>query len=356
MAHDGGIGTYLQNLVPRIAVLRPAWRITALGEPHALHALGWHAHPNLQIVRQRSPIFSLREQLSLPSDIGATTDLYWSPYYNVGLLTRRPMVVTIHDVNHLALPELLGGVVRRTYARLLLTSATRRARRVLFDSEFTRRETERLLGGVGERGTVVHLGVSEDWLTARDASPQRPMPEPYFLYLGNVKRHKNVPLLLRAFGRVAAELPRHRIVLIGRREGLRADPEMARALQPLGDRALYLGELDRRIVQQYVVHADALVTASMYEGFGLPPLEAMTAGCPCVVSDAGSLPEVCGDAALYCDPRDERSVADALLRIARDDALRASLVRRGYERAARFSWDRAARDTVAQLDAALAGR
>jgi glycosyltransferase involved in cell wall biosynthesis len=351
MAHDGGIGTYLQNLVPRIAAARPEWNFTVFGDVGALRALGWHAHPNVRLLHQGAPIYSLREQLVLPVQVGRAA-LYWAPNYNTPLLLRLPLVVTIHDVNHVALPELLGGRVRRGYARVLLTYALRRARQVLFDSEFTRQEAARILGD-SATGTVVHLGVSDDWRTAREAAPRRPMAEPYFLYVGNVKRHKNVPLLLRAFTRVAQELPTHRIVLIGRREGLHADPEVTHALAQLGERALYLGEINRRTVQQYVVHADALVTASLYEGFGLPPLEAMAAGCPCVVSRAGSLPEVCGDAALYGDPQDEQSFADAMVRVAKDAELRAALVARGHAQAALFNWDRSASATASILHAAL---
>jgi glycosyltransferase involved in cell wall biosynthesis len=351
MAHDGGIGTYLQNLVPRIAAARPEWNFTVFGDASALRALGWHAHPNVRLLDQRAPIYSIREQLVLPLRVGQAA-LYWAPNYNTPLLLRHPLVVTVHDVNHVALPELLGGRLRRVYARLLLTRALRRARQVIFDSEFTRQEAARILGE-GAIGTVVHLGVSDDWRTAREAAPRRPMPEPYFLYVGNVKRHKNVPFLLRAFARAAEELPTHRIVLIGRREGLHADPAVTHALAQLGDRALYLGEINRRTVQQYVVHAEALVTASLYEGFGLPPLEAMAAGCPCVVSRAGSLPEVCGDAALYGDPRDEQSFANAMIRVAKGGDLRASLVARGYAQAALFNWDRSASETAAMLHAAL---
>ena len=356
MATDGGIGTYLQNLVPRIASTRPRWFFTVLGNPADLHALGWHAHPNVTIRPQQSRIFSVGEQARLPLDTPRGATLFWAPNYNVpALLPHLPLVVTIHDVNHVALAELMGSALRRAYARWMMRRTLRVAQRVLFDTEFTRREAERLFGAAAARGSVVHLAVSEDWKSARDASPRRPMPEPYFVYVGNVKPHKNVPLLLRAFGRLADSLP-HRLVLIGRRDGLRADPAVARELERLGERALYLGEVNRRTVQQYVVHAEALVTASLYEGFGLPPLEAMAAGCPCVVSRAGSLPEVCGDAALYCDPRDEASVAEMMRRVVTDDALRAELVARGQARVREFSWDRAAAETAAVLDGAIAGK
>jgi glycosyltransferase involved in cell wall biosynthesis len=350
MATDGGIGTYLQNLVPRIATARPQWRFTALGDPSDLHALGWHGYPNLEIRAQQTPIFSVAEQLRVPLDTPRDATLFWAPNYNVpALLGSTPVVVTIHDVNHVALAELMGSTLRREYARWMMNRTLRVARRVLFDTEFTRHEAERLFGAVGDRGVVVHLAVSEDWKTARASAPRRPLADPYFLYLGNVKPHKNVPMLLRAFARLVDQLP-HRIVLIGRREGLRADPDVARELDRLGDRALYLGEMNRRTVQQYVVHAEALVTASLYEGFGLPPLEAMAAGCPCLVSRAGSLPEVCGDAALYCDPTSEVSIAEGMQRLSADPGLREDLVARGHARVMQFSWDRAAAASADVLD------
>ncbi len=350
MATDGGIGTYIQALLPRIAALRPQWNFAFLGDAAGMRAVGWGALPNVALRQYGARIFSLGEQVFPRADLD-DADLYWAPYYNVPVLMRRPLALTVHDVNHLALPELMGGPVRRSYARWLMTSAMRRAACVLFDSEFTRRETARLLGH-DANGTVVHAAVEEDWTRSRALAPDRPMPEPFFLYVGNIKRHKNVPFLLRAFRRILDRLP-HRVVLIGRTEGLRADPDVAAALGALGQRALMLGEVSRPVLMQYVAHAEALVNASLYEGFGLPALEAMAAGCPCIVSTAGSLPEVCGDAALYAEPRDETSFAARMLEVAHDPALRSTLIARGRVRASQFSWDRSAAETTAVLERAL---
>ena len=352
MATDGGIGTYLQGLVPRIAALRPAWRFVALGDPAELRGLSWDAIPNLEIRAAGARIFTVREQLELPARTMRGTSVFWAPNYNIPLLDGAPLVVTIHDVNHVALPELMGGALRRSYARWMLSLAMRRARHVLFDTAFTRDEAERLLGPPRGPSTVVHLGVGDEWTQARRRHPERPIQRPYFLYVGNLKRHKNVPLLLRAFGRIASRVP-HQLVLIGRREGLRADPAVDRELHGLADRVTALGEVSTERVRHHVAHASALVTASRYEGFGLPPLEAMAAGCPVVVSRAGSLPEVCGDAALYCDPSSEESVADALLRVATDERLRGELVARGAVRASGFTWERAAARTAQALESAL---
>lgn len=352
MAVDGGIGTYLQQLLPRIAGIRP-WRFTLIGDMGRMQSLQWDRIPNVALQNSNAPIFSLREQLELPLRFGRG-DLYWAPNYNVPVLSRVPLVVTVHDVNHVALPELLGGAIRRSYARWLLETAVRRSRRVLFDSEFTRAESSRLLEApVDAKGSVVHLGVDAGWHDARSRAPQRPTPEPYMLYVGNVKRHKNVPFLLRAFARAMNRIP-HRLILIGRAEGLRADPEVAGALAALGDRARFLGEMPHDDVERYVAHADALVTASRYEGFGLPALEAMAAGTPCLVSSAGSLPEICGDAALYGDPTDEPSFSERILEISMASDQRTRRVELGKARARHFTWERCARATAEVLEQALA--
>jgi glycosyltransferase involved in cell wall biosynthesis len=354
MATDGGIGTYLQGVLPRIAGSRPNWTFTLLGDRAEMRALGWSSLSNAHLRDCHAPIFSVTEQIEVPMRCPSDASIYWAPYYNIPLLLRGPrLVLTIHDVCHLALPELMGGRLHSRYARWLLSAARRRAERVLYDSEFTQREAARLLGENGSNGTVAYLAADDDWTRARELTPTRPLAEPYFLYVGNIKRHKNVPLLLRAFGRVASELP-HRLVLVGRREGLRADPGVAEQVVRLGDRVRLIGEVSKEVVRSYVAHAEALVTVSLYEGFGLPPLEAMAAGCPCIVSRTGSLPEICGDAALYCDPQDEGSVAAQLLAVAGDAALRGEMIARGRMQAGRFSWDRAAATVVEELDRALA--
>lgn len=351
MAMDGGIGTYLQQLLPLMANGRPHWRFTVLGDRERLRSLSWHELPNVELQQCNAPIFSAREQLELPLRIRGA-DVCWIPNYDIPAASRVPLVVTIHDVNHVALASLLGGPVRRLYARWMLRRVVHRATRIVYVSEFTRSEATRLLGDGATRGVVIREGVDDSWSHARASFPERPMREPYLLYVGNIKRHKNVPFLLRAFGRVLDVIP-HRLVLIGRTEGLRADGDVAPALAPLGDRAALLGELPPADVRRYLAHAEALVTASLYEGFGLPALESMAAGTPCLVSRAGSFPEICGDAALYGDPHDEEAYARQLARIATDDVLRKSLVVKGRERAASFRWDGAAHATTRVLEEAL---
>jgi glycosyltransferase involved in cell wall biosynthesis len=267
------------------------------------------------------------------------------------LLLSKRLAVTIHDVCHVAIPGMLGRI-GRTYAQFMLERVRRSARVILFDSDFSRGEMRRLVGDPAGMARVAHLAVDDPWFTAKARMTVRPMPEPYLVYVGNMKRHKNVPMLLRAFRDVQERIP-HRLVLIGRREGLRADPAVDVEARALGERVLVAGEISSDRLQQYVAHADASITASLYEGFGLPALEAMACGCPCVVSRAGSLPEVCADAALYVDPSDRASIAESMHRITTDSTLRAALIEKGRARAQQFSWDRCATQTSDLLVQAL---
>jgi glycosyltransferase involved in cell wall biosynthesis len=347
MIGDGGVGTYLRALLPRLAHGRPDWRFTLLGDPAALTAL---RAPNVAVRSCTPRIYSLREQVAVPLRLPSDARVFWAPHYNVPLFRRSArLVVTVHDVAHLELPH---GALERAYARFMFARVASDSAVILFVSEFSRDAMRRHFE---PRGTCVVTpnAVDESWFSAREHAPGRPIAEPYFLYVGNWKRHKNVPALLRAFGRIADRVP-HRLILVGRSEGLNADPSIARELAALDGRVSYLGEVDAPRVRQLVAHAEALVTASLYEGFGLPPLEAMAAGCPVVASRAASLPEVCGQAALYCDPRDDGDIATRLVEIATDRDRRATLVELGAKRAREFSWDVSAGRTLAAFEEAIA--
>jgi glycosyltransferase involved in cell wall biosynthesis len=229
---------------------------------------------------------------------------------------------------------------------------SRSADAIMTDSEFTRGEFERLVGIRRAEPEVVHLGVDRAWFEV-PPSPA-PHPRPYLLYVGNVKPHKNLGRLLEAFGGVASRIPCD-LLILGRNEGfLSEDPGARAAADRLAPRVRLLGELPQEMLRRYVSHAEAVVLPSLYEGFGLPPLEAMASGRPAIVSRAASLPEVCGDAALYFDPLDPASIADAILRVLGDPELRETLRRRGVERARQFTWDRSAQGALNVLERVLA--
>jgi glycosyltransferase involved in cell wall biosynthesis len=339
-----GIGTYLQNLLPRIIESKPEWRFTLLGRPAELNELACIGRQQVTVVPCDAPIYGVGEQLQLARRVPRDTSLMWSPHYNIPLAYSGPLVVTVHDLCHLALPHITSGAHRRAYARGMFSLVKRRARRILCDSEFTRNEFCRLAGRPKEDPVVIHLGVDENWFNIPPG--ERPHPRPYLLYVGNVKPHKNLATLVSAFQTMASTIP-HDLVIVGKQEGfITQDSKVGVAARELGARVRFTGPVSRQLLEQFFTHADVFVFPSLYEGFGLPPLEAMASGCPTIVSRAGSLPEVCGDAALYFHPDDGQQLAAIVTELLGNEEMRWCLQARGRTQAAKFSWDRCAKRTT----------
>jgi glycosyltransferase involved in cell wall biosynthesis len=241
--------------------------------------------------------------------------------------TNRRTVVTLHDVQHLDLPEMFPRAERLLRAALWHPSV-RRAERVIAISEFVKERAVERLGLDPSRVVVTPLGVDHE--TLRPAGRKR---EPFLLYPAKPWPHKNHVRLFEAFELVRRERPQLRLVLTG-----------SGSFPPLPAGAEARGYVSRAEVVDLLQRASALVFPSLYEGFGLPPLEAMACGCPVACSNAASLPEVVGDAARLFDPRDPRAIADAILEVLDDPA---GWVARGLVRARRYSWDETARLTDA---------
>lgn len=353
MMHHSGIGTYINALVPRILKARPGYYFTLIGAPDQIAAAAWPNEGNVQVRACAAPIYGVREQFSLNAAIPGDASIFWAPHYNIPVLYSGRLMVTIHDVAHLARPEFSPGIHRRLYAKAMFSMVRRNADAVVCDSDFTAREYRRLVGVGHAPPTTIHLGIDERWTTIRQRS--RPHPRPFFVFVGNVKPNKNLRTLMRAMARARDSVP-HDLIVVGKRDGFGiGDPETVHAASQLGDRVHFTGFVETERLEQFIAFADALVMPSLYEGFGLPPLEAMAAGCPVTVSRVASLPEVCGDAALYFDPTDHGELASCLVRLANDESLRTTLRELGYEQVRRFQWEKSTTATLAVLDALVAG-
>ena len=197
-----------------------------------------------------------------------------------------------------------------------------------------------------------HLGISPEWSGA--GKYPRTRERPYLLYVGNVKPYKNLGRLVEAFLSVRERIP-HDLVIVGQSMGLITgeSPAFFERVQAADDRIVLTGHVSEEDLLSLVGNAETLVMPSLYEGFGLPPLEAMAAGTPTLVARAGSLPEVCGLASLYFDPLDVGDMAEKLVQIAWDAGLRAELRARGLERSKMFRWEECSRLTVEGLRGAL---
>ncbi len=260
--------------------------------------------------------------------------VYFSPGFNPPLRSPVPLVFTIHDLIHLRFPEETSAH-KQAYYRLVVRPAAGRAYRVLTVSEFSKREILEWAGLPKEKVLVVGNGVGSEFSSEgkRNVSGY-----PYLFYVGNLKPHKNLQRLLKAFARsgLSGEV---RLLCTGS-----PDEPSLRLIRDMGleDCVIFKGVIPDEELPAYYRGALALVFPSLYEGFGLPALEAMACGTPVVTSGITALPEVVGDAAVVVDPYDAESIAWGIRRVVEDNALREELRRKGIERAKQFSWDRTA--------------
>ena len=263
-------------------------------------------------------------------------------------------VVTIHDLHFLAHPERTSGEIRRDYPALAAAHA-RRADRIIVSSQFAAGEVRRALDVSPDRIAVCPAG-SPEWRTP----PASADADGYILFLGTLGARKNIGGLLESYGRLLSRsdtsISVPRLVIAGG-----AGPDAARWLDaiaqpPLAGHVEYVGYVDADRREALFKGAQAFVLPSFEEGFGLPALEAMSAGVPVIASSRGSLPEVVGEAGLFIDPGDPESLADAMTRMTSDATLRRTCAARGLARSREFTWAQTARDVRRAYDDAVLAR
>lgn len=352
MLYSSGIGVYLKNLIPLVIAKCPSYQFNLLGDAAKLRNLNWTQSAQTRLIDCNPPIYSIVEQWSIPKNTPRDTTLFWSPHYNIPLNHKGALLVTIHDVLHVARPNFVPGWHQRAYARFMFDRVSKQADAVSCDSEFTRQEFMAHTGHVNNNLTVNHLGVDTAWFNGAKNNVS-PHARPYIIFVGNVKPHKNLIGLLRAFEMIQNQIP-HDLIIVGKATGFRTGDaqvlEKARTLE----RVKITGEIDDALLQQYVEHAELLVLPSLYEGFGLTALEGMAQGCPVLAASIPALEELCGDAALYCDPLAHRDIADKIMLLVNDAALRNRFIAKGTVRAKQFTWDQCATRSVQIIERLLA--
>ncbi|MDO8502312.1 MAG: glycosyltransferase family 1 protein [Gemmatimonadaceae bacterium] len=287
------------------------------------------------------------EQAVLPLQLfRESPDVIHSLGYVAPLAARGPQVVTVHDVNYLGHKGRRTAIGRRAF-QFFVEKAVNRANRVITISEFSRGEIIRHMGVPEDKVTVIHCAGREVGAMPARAGVAvdvvRNISRPYILAFSSLSAHKNIRGLIAAFARISSSVP-HALVLVGHlpeRAGVRADIEAAG-----DDRVHFTGYLPDSDVETLMHNASLFAFPSLYEGFGLPILDAQHAGVPVACSSAGALPEVAGEGAVLFDPHSVDDMAAALMRSLLDVDLRSRLRAKGYENARGFSWDRAASETL----------
>jgi len=341
-----GVGTYIKGILPGLVEILNDVAIIGLGDGARLGSFAWSQAANVSLIDCRAARYSVAEQFALPRVIPTEVDLFFSPYYTIPLAWRGRLAVTVHDMSHMVVPEIVSDGKKRIYAKLMYRELRRRAGVIFTVSDFSRRELLRLTNGPRQDNVIVtHLGISPEWRTAGKGAP--PRKRPYLACVGNIKPYKNIGRMVEAFLRIADRIP-HDLVVIGQFEGLITgeSPEFFERVRGAGERVHMTGYVSHDELLALVGHADALIMPSLYEGFGLPPLEAMAAGVPVAVARAGSLPEVCGDAAHYFDPMNVEDISAGMLELALDPTLCKRLQEAGERRSSLFTWESCARATA----------
>jgi glycosyltransferase involved in cell wall biosynthesis len=353
--HDYGIGTYVRNILRELARNDGGHTYVLLCRPQDAEALRAES-PRFETLVEAAGNYSVQEQLTVPFDLWrARVDLFHAPHYVVSPLTPRPYVVTIHDCIHLRFPQYLPNRAAHLYARAMMTVAARRAKKILTVSHASKDDILHFLGVPSEKVEVIYNGL--DQRLAASPTPDEiarvrdrfMLTSPFVLYTGNIKPHKNVDRLIEAYASLRQRGHEDvKLLIIG--EEISRFPNLRRLVHrhQLHGHVRFFGFVPDATLSVLYRLASVFVFPSLYEGFGLPPLEAMAAGVPVITSNVSSLPEVVGDAALLIDPLDPDAIAAAMARVLSEPALRADMVRRGYERAKAFSWTRAV-DRIRQV-------
>lgn len=336
-----GIGRYIRNLLFFMMLQEKPHDFYLYGDPIKLsfmkqsHNLPYYA-----------PIYSAKEFFIDPF-IARQADILHIPHFNAPLRKKMPLVITIHDLMYLRLKESAAWFKRRV-AQAVFLNALKKADKIIAVSENTKKDIINFCPKANGKINVIYEAADpvfkkiSDVVKLESVRKKYDLPEEFILFVGSLKRHKNIERLLLAYSGLKNRGIRHKLVIIGR---YRPDESEILGKIRLTD-ALYLNEVPTQDLLCIYNLASVLALPSLYEGFGLPVLEAMSCGLPVVASSATSLPEVAGDAGVLCNPLDYKDISDKIYVVLTDQHLRNTLIEKGLKRVTHFSWGKTAKETL----------
>ncbi len=349
-ARQKGLGRYVQKLVENLEIVDSDNQYVIF-----LRRDNWREYQpknsNFKKVLANYKWYGFREQLFFPFEIyKKKVDLMHFPHFNVPFFYFSPFVVTIHDLVLKKFPTRsasrlgpAGYFLKNLAYRLIIYSAVKRAKKIIAVSHYTKKDILKYFNVDSQKIEVIYEGVPEKPINNNKEGIK--IKKPYLLYVGNAYPHKNLEKLIRAFKKIVDEGIDLRLVLAGELDYFyKGVKKIADALPD--ERIIFTDFLKDEEIAYLYKNASLYIFPSLCEGFGLPPLEAMTYGLPVVLSKASCLPEVCGQAALYFDPENVDSMVREIKRALNDNNLRRELASRGYKRVKKYSWQKMGEETV----------
>jgi len=361
---DFGVGTYIRNLLTAMGAADATPDFSLIVHPSDQSCLP-RLPPNFRIIPYSHADTGRLEHFRFPAFLRKLgCDLVHFPLNRVPLLVRRPYVVTVHDLGVLLYSD--NSAIWRALRNFRVQRGLRRAGRIIAVSSATKRDLLNMMGIPEQQIRLVYSAPDPDFFS-NNRSPQAVLASererqrileryqihyPFLLYAGTIRPQKNIPRLVEAFAVIRGEMENNalyrdlRLIIIG--DEISKYPAVRRAVrQSRVEQAVrFLGFVPFDTLRIFYELASAFVFPSLYEGFGLPPLEAMASGTPVIASGISAIPEAVGDAAMLVNPENVFDIARGIREVLLDDHLRAALVKRGYSHAGRFSWAKNAAEVI----------
>lgn len=345
---ESGIGRYIRNLVGELQ------RLDTENDYFILHLEKDYDNlvyqGNFHGVLANFRWYGFSEQLTLPKLLKSLNpDLVHFPHFNVPIFYRGKYVVTIHDLIHqhfqmkrATTHDPLTYKIKKFGYKKVFSSAVCHAEKIITPSEFIKKQLLQEWCVNSHQIVVTPEGVEANFLELLKYPEVQEIKKPYLFYVGNAHPHKNIPALIKAFEIVKNMYPDLSLVLSGPSHHFWE--QIKKESHPRG--VIFTGFVSEKELATLYKNALAFIMPSLEEGFGIPLLEAMAAGCPVVTSNVASLPEVGGDACLYFDPKRESDMVEKMIQVVGDEKLRKDLIKKGQERYKQFSWERLAKQTL----------
>jgi glycosyltransferase involved in cell wall biosynthesis len=342
MINASGIGIYIQNLLP---FFEKEFQLILIGDEQKISETGLR---KAEIIKGSSSIYTIKEQFELFQKI-PECDIFWSPHYNIPALPvkAKKRIVTIHDVFHLRYFHTLS-ISQKIYARYFMNAAVKLSDQIITVSDFSRKEIIKYLKASEKKINVIYNGVNENF---RELSLEEKkilkkkyaLPEKFILFVGNVKPHKNVGNLIKAFSLLKEDHLNHelKLLIVGKKKGLITRTENLNEIisqSRLEKEVIFIENAKPEDINTYYNLASLLILPSYYEGFGLPPLEAMKVGCPTIVSGIEIMKEVYQDASFFIDPDNSENIAEGIKKVLTDPSLQNDFRNKGKKLAEKYSW------------------